>query len=158
MHRTRIIFFTTASLLILVPTIMVADERYNPVKNKMVSNECGACHMAFQPQMLPKRSWEKIMSELSDHFGEDASLEESSRKQILSYLQKNAADSGWWGGKFMRGVKDDMIPLRITQTPYWVREHNEEVSPQAWKDPKVKSRANCIACHAGANSGNYDDD
>ena len=50
-----------------------ADENYRPIKDAVVLKECGACHMAFQPQMLPKRSWGKIMSELPNHFGEDAS-------------------------------------------------------------------------------------
>ncbi len=158
MLRINLLPVATASLLILAPSFTVADERYNPVKNEIVIEECGACHMTFQPQMLPKRSWKKIMNELPDHFGEDASLDDSSINQILKYLQDNAADAGLWSGKFMRGIKNDMVPLRITKMPYWIREHNEEVPAQAWNDPKVKSRANCIACHAGANSGNYDDD
>ncbi len=58
----------------------------------------------------------------------------------------------------MRGVRDDWTPLRITEIPYWVREHNEEVPNYAWSDPKVKSKANCVACHPRADMGNYDDD
>lgn len=137
---------------------VAADERYDPVRNKSVLTECGACHMAFQPQMLPKRSWVKIMAGLSDHFGEDASLDKETADEITSYLVQNAADSSWWGGKFMRGVKDHMTPLRITETPYWKREHKGEVRASAWKSPKVKSKANCQACHRDAVRGNYHDD
>jgi nitrate/TMAO reductase-like tetraheme cytochrome c subunit len=149
---------TVATALLLTTSVTLADERYNPIKDDVVAKECGACHMAFQPQMLPKRSWVKIMMELPDHFGEDASLDAAVSQQVEAYLVKNAADSGWWGGKFMRGVKDDMTLLRITETPHWVHEHNEEVPARAWKDPKVKSKANCLACHPRANSGDYDDD
>ena len=158
MFQTSSLSATIVSSFLLMTSIAAADERYAPVQNEMVSKECGACHMAFQPQMLPKRSWEKIMDGLSDHFGEDASLDDKASAEIRSYLVANAADGGWWSGKFMRGVKDHMTPLRITEMPYWVREHNEEVPARAWKDPKVKSKANCIACHPQANRGYYDDD
>jgi len=135
-----------------------ADERYRPVDDKMVLDECGACHMAFQPQMLPKRSWEKIMATLPNHFGEDASLSAEKTQHILSYHIENASDSGWWSGKFLRGVKDSWTPMRITEIPYWIREHNEEVPAYAWNDPKVKTKANCLACHPRAKNGDYDDD
>jgi len=135
-----------------------ADERYDPIRNETVAKECGACHMAFQPQMLPRKSWTKLMSGLTDHFGEDASLDDATIKVIAKYLDDNAADSGWIGGKFMRGLSDNSAPLRITLTPYWVREHNEEVPERSWNDPKVKSKANCPACHRRADKGDYDDD
>lgn len=158
MVHTRKIPILTVLLLLLAPPVAVADERYNPVKDKVVSEECGTCHMAFQPEMLPKRSWKKIMENLSNHFGEDASLDAMTKKHIASYLQDNAADSGWWGGKFMRGIKKHMTPLRITETPHWIREHKGEVRSHVWSSPKVKSKANCIACHPRANRGDYDDD
>lgn len=135
-----------------------ADERYSPIQNDTVLKECGACHIAFQPEMLPKRSWVALMSDLGNHFGEDASLNEKSTREIMDYLVENSADSDWWSGKFMRGVRDDWTPLRITDMPYWVREHNEEVRPSAWNDPKVKTKANCKACHREADKGYYDDD
>ncbi len=154
-HNPNSLKISLALLLLTTPATL-GDERYDPVRSEVVLKECGACHMAFQPQMLPKRSWDKIMQELSDHFGEDASLDADTKEQIEAYLDKNAADSGWWGGKFMRGVKDNMTPLRITQTPHWIREHDDEISAQALA--AAKSKANCVACHPRANRGDYDDD
>jgi len=142
----------------IMSSMAVADERYTPIQDKTVSKECGACHMAFQPQMLPKRSWKKIMDGLSDHFGEDASLDAKTSQHIKSYMVANAADGNWLGGKFMRGVGDNMTPLRITETPHWVRAHGREVPSRAWKNSKVKTKANCVACHRAANRGSYDDD
>ena len=143
----------------LMSSAAAADERYSPVRDALVIKECGACHMTFQPQMLPERSWEKIMDGLADHFGEDASLSAEDVKSIRSYLTANAADSRWWGGRFMRGLKEDSLPLRITETPHWLHEHEGDgVHPAAWKDPKVKSKANCMACHPRAAKGDYDDD
>ncbi len=152
------LYLAAGAILLLASTAAKADERYSPVRDQTVIKECGACHMAFHPQMLPKKSWEQIMTGLSDHFGEDATLGPKTVNHIQTYLTDNAADSSWWGGKFLRGLSKTSAPLRITQTPYWVREHNEEVPERAWKDPKVKSKANCLACHNRANNGDYDDD
>jgi len=135
-----------------------ADERFNPVRDALTKEECSACHMAFQPQMLPRKSWEKMMDTLSNHFGEDASLSQADAEHIRNYLVSNAADSKWRGGPFLRGLSKDAAPLRITETPHWIREHEGEVHSSAWKDPKIKSKANCIACHKDAERGYYDDD
>ncbi len=149
---------TAAVLFLLATSVASAEPRYGPPRNQVFAKECGACHMAFPPQMLPQRSWVKIMAGLSDHFGEDASLDAGATKKIQSYLTKNAADANWWGGKFMRGVTTAMTPLRITETPYWIRQHSGEIPARVWKDPRVKSKANCAACHRRAERGNYDDD
>jgi hypothetical protein len=45
-------------------------------------------------------------------------------------------------------------PPRITQTARFIRKHRE-ISAKTWKDPRVKSAANCEACHRGAAKGNY---
>ena len=127
---------------VLIATSAQADERYNPVTDKTTITECGACHMVFQPQMLTA----------------DASLDNETVRHLINYHVEKSADSKWWGGKFMRGLSADSAPLRITETPYWVREHNEEVPQKAWSDPKVKSKANCLACHPRAVKGDYDDD
>ncbi len=132
-----------------------ADERYPPVTDELTKKECGDCHMAFQPAFLPARSWEKIMDNLSDHFGEDASLPPEKVAHIKKYLMENAADTRW-RSKMMRGVGKDWTPLRITELPYWKYEHEKEVPPAAWKDPKVGSKANCKACHRYADRGIYE--
>ena len=158
MFTNRKIYLAGAAMALLLSTASQADERYSPIQDQLVTEECGACHMAFQPQMLPRKSWRKIMGGLSDHFGEDASLDPKTADRIKKYHMDNAADSGWMSGKFMRGLSKSSAPLRITETPYWVREHNHEVPPRAWSNPKVKSKAYCLACHKRANQGDYDDD
>ncbi len=158
----RMRFIKILCILSVVPGIYAstasADERYRPVQNERVLGECGECHMAFQPQMLPKRSWERLMGGLGDHFGEDASIDPKTQKKIHEFLTANAADSSWFGGRFMRGLDSNSAPLRITETPHWIREHNEEVPESAWNRPNVSSKANCPACHRRAHLGDYDDD
>lgn len=139
---------------------VVADEgeRFKPVTNEVTSKECGACHMAFQPALLPKRSWSAIMAGLDDHFGENASLPPETAKEIEAYLIANAADAGRSGSSMTFGLRASETPLRITETPYWIGAHRGEVSPRAFKDPRVGSKANCVACHRGAEKGYYEDD
>src|SRR5690242_1601006 len=88
--------------------------------------ECGACHMAFQPEFLPAQSWTALMAGLGNHFGENATLDAATSQAILAYLQAHAADAS--GGRHhhnhaLRGLSSGDTPLRITETPYWVREH-----------------------------------
>jgi nitrate/TMAO reductase-like tetraheme cytochrome c subunit len=85
------------------------------------------------------------MSGLDKHFGSDASLDDTSAREIGAFLDKNAGSNRHSTGKPV---------LRITETRWFVREH-DEVSDRTWKNPKVKSAANCAACHTGAESGNY---
>lgn len=110
--------------------------------------ECGGCHMAFQPAFLPAASWKLIMADLSEHFGEDASLSPEKARQIEAYLVRGA-------GRDLKGA----APQRITELRWWLREHDaSEVPPARWKDPKVVSKANCPACHRAADRGDYEEE
>ena len=60
------------------------------VTNSLFSKECGACHMAYPPTLLPAVSWRKIVATLDDHFGENASLDKETRDKIEAYLVANA--------------------------------------------------------------------
>lgn len=126
--------------------------------NPTYEKECGACHMPFQPQFLPVRSWTALMSNLGSHFGDDATLDDTTRQAILTYLQANAGDAPGMPTRYLRGLAVSQTPLRISDTPFWVRAHQGEVAPSAYLDPKVKSKANCVACHAGAQQGVYEGD
>lgn len=114
----------------------------------LYQKECGACHMAYQPYFLPKRSWEKMMNTLENHFGTDASLDPKDHKEIqnvmVTYASTNERISDTKGG----------IPLRISQTPHFVREHRE-IPKKMVSQSEVKSFANCTACHTKAASGSY---
>jgi len=126
-----------------------------PVKHALTQEECSACHMAFPPAFLPARSWSKIMNTLEDHFGEDASLDETSRQEIEDYLATHAADAGNRSSRFLRSIAGT-TPMRITDLGWWQREHNHEVSQRMWD--KAGSKSNCTACHRGAERGYFDDD
>ena len=135
-----------------------ADEgvRVPPIDHAATLKECGGCHLAFPPQMLPARSWAKMMNDLADHFGENAALDQAVRDDIGAYLAAHAADAPATkgGARFTKGLAADFVPLRITETPYWKREH-DEIADSRFTDPKIKSKANCVACHRTAGKGEF---
>lgn len=133
---------------------------YQPtVVNKNFKAECTSCHMAYPPGLLPERSWSKMMNGLDKHFGEDASLDEAIRKDILDYLIKNSSDRAYSrrGLKMLKTIKPTEAPQRISETYYFNRKH-DEIADSVFKRKAIGSKANCLACHAGAESGNFEED
>jgi hypothetical protein len=128
------------------------------VTNAAYLKECGACHFAFQPQLLPKRSWEKLMGSLDNHFGDSATLDEATRAGILDYLVKNSAEtsSSKMCGKILASIGKIEAPLRITDTPYFKRKHRE-VRADVFKRKSIGTPSNCVACHVTAEKGDFDE-
>ncbi|MBT3307675.1 MAG: cytochrome C [Alphaproteobacteria bacterium] len=140
------------------PTKASDDDYFQPVQDEIVKSECSECHMAFPPGMLPARSWQKIVAGLEDHFGENASLAPVTTRHITEYLVANAADAGGNSSGVLRGLDEADTPVRISEMPWWVREHREEIRDGAFQDPRVGSKAACTACHVGAEQGVFEDD
>ena len=109
-------------------------------------SECSSCHIAYQPALLAADDWRKLMAGLKDHFGSDATVDSKTNLEITNFLTRNAGEVSRLGSAGN--------PPRITQTQRFVRKHRE-VPAKFWRDPRVKSAANCEACHRGAASGNY---
>lgn len=131
---------------------------YAPVADPVVREECGSCHFAFAPSMLPASSWQRMMGDLKNHFGDDASVDAATAARISSYLTANAADANGrrFSNKLLSGVDLNNAPLRITELPKWVREHRK-VPDWEWRHKDVRTKANCMACHTGAEQGFYDE-
>lgn len=128
-----------------------------PVSNKFYVKECASCHFAYQPGLLPSRSWVKVMKGLDNHFGTDASLEIEDNKKILNYLVENSAEK-FRNYKRSQRINDsiakDKTPIAITKTPYFVKKHRE-IQNKLIVQKEVGSLANCIACHTTADKGLY---
>ncbi len=117
--------------------------------------ECGSCHMAYPPQLLPVPSWVTIMSGLDDHFGENAELDESTRVSIQQYLIDISSSMDY--RRLLRNASN-RIPTRITELPFFIRKHDEIPSRYIRGNVKVGSLSQCNACHRGAERGNFDED
>jgi mono/diheme cytochrome c family protein len=109
--------------------------------------ECGACHTAYAPGLLPAASWQRVMKGLDRHYGSDASLDATAARQIGSWLQANAGTG--------RRVSLDGPPQdRITRAAWFEREHRH-IPAAAWTHASVGSAANCAACHTDADQGRF---
>lgn len=128
----------------------------SPATNAKWKTECASCHMLYPPGLLPERSWKKMMTGLDQHFGENASLDKTVRNEITEFLSTHSADRmpNKRGNKIARSIPPNEAPLRISETLYFRKKH-DEVRPQTWKLKKVGSPANCIACHPSGETGNY---
>jgi len=118
------------------------------VSNPLYKSECGSCHLAYQPGFLPASSWKRMMATLDDHFGENAELSAEQATELTKYLTDNASDAD-----SHRPVAD--APLRITEQRHFRREHDEVPVRLVKDNPKVRSFANCAACHVGADNGDF---
>lgn len=120
--------------------------------------ECGECHLAFHPSLLPVRSWQRLMQEQADHFGEDLVYDEETTKEISEFMVKNSAENSPTEAahKINANVPVSDAPVRITETRYWKRKH-EEIDEKYWKSTDVKSKTNCSACHLDAKTGWFED-
>lgn len=135
------------AILIAAPTAQASGsgEAFNATNPKWKA-ECGSCHIGYPARLLPAASWKSMMAGLDKHFGTDASIDAASAAEILAFLEKNAS---------RRKPENAAKPqLRITETR-WFRSEHDEVPARLWKDPHVKSAANCAACHTKAESGDF---
>ncbi len=120
-------------------------------------NECSSCHTLYPPSLLPKQSWTKLMGSLSNHFGDDASLEPADNRSILEYLLAHSAEGSKqeMSVKMMQTLQNRDI-IAITQTPFWKRTHRH-IPTEVFQGDLVKSRANCKACHSDVEQGLIED-
>lgn len=116
------------------------------ISNPKWKNECGACHVAYPPYMLPADSWRAIMSGLDKHFGINAGMDVETAKEITAFLVKHADT-----GKHHASGKPQ---LRITGSG-WFKSKHRKIPARSWELAKVKSPANCVACHTKAQQGDF---
>lgn len=145
-HRAAL----AACCALLLATAAHADERQLQVPLlPKVQQECTSCHMAYPPGLLPAASWQRLMANLPNHFGTDASLDAASTQEITAWLLKHAGTS--------KRVRRDPTPPpqdRISRAEWFVAKHRE-VGASTWALPSVKSAANCAACHTAAEQGDF---
>ncbi len=133
----------------LASTSAWADSYKGPTPPAVYTQECGSCHLAFPPNLLPKASWQRVMNGLDKHYASDASLDAATQKQIDTWLQT-------YGGQGKR-AREEPPQDRITRSAWFERKHRG-VSAATFKPASIKSPANCTACHRDAAQGDFEED
>lgn len=130
-----------------------------PVNNQLYRDECDSCHFAFQPGLLPEKSWRKMMTGLEDHFGDNAELDAATQKSLLDYLVANSADKSNYkrSRRIAESLRPDEAPLRVSDTLYFQRKHDEIPIRFVAGNKEVGSYSKCEACHTRAENGSYNE-
>ncbi len=107
---------------------------------------------------MPKKSWELIMSDLENHFGDDASLDLETNKNILAFLVQNSAETSTTEAsfKFLQSIKNQDI-IALSKTTFWEKTH-KDIPKEIFDNEKIKSKANCKACHSDIEKGLIEDE
>ena len=140
LHRALV-----ATALATLSAAAVADDAPRTPLLPAYVQECGSCHVAFAPGLMPAASWQHLMGGLGRHFGSDASLDAATTQQLAAWLQAHAGS----GKRAATPPKDD----RITQGAWFQREHREVAA--RFGTPAVKSAVDCAACHTRAADGSF---
>jgi len=138
-----------------------ADRPYLPfagpalAQSALYEQECGDCHLAYHPTLLPARSWHALLAGQHDHFGEDLDLAADTLAALAVFTDANAAENGITqaGWKIDRYTRAQDTPLRITDTPYWQQKH--DFDQRTWATPKIAGKFDCGACHLDAKRGTF---
>ncbi len=148
--RRRIAARAAAVVLVALAAAAIAETHDRPrvAPPPLYQQECGACHLAYPPQLLPAPSWQRLMAGLPRHFGTDASLDGATTRTLVSWLTDNAGRS--------RRNAEAPPEDRITRAAWFAREHRE-LAASTWKLPAVGGGANCAACHPAAGQGEFDE-
>lgn len=128
-----------------------------PVNDEFYIKECASCHFAYQPGLLPERSWIKLMSGLDNHFDTDAVLSPEDNQKILKYLVENSAEKFTnykRSRKINKSIESYETPIAVSDTRYFIKKH-KDIRKDLITQKEVISIANCIACHTTANKGLY---
>lgn len=127
------------------------------VPNPVYQEECGSCHMVYPPGLLPAVSWQKVMSGLEDHFGDNAELDVETQQAITSFLVSNSAEKSDFrrSRRFASATVSSNIVMRITEMPYFKHEHDEIPQRLVAGNKKVNSFSHCNACHRKAEQASF---
>jgi hypothetical protein len=140
---------------------------FAPAADAKYQSECGACHFAFLPGLLPARSWDALLKKPDEHFGETLSLDPEMLRHIRDYLTANAGDRSDFTGpkQFFHRMSDESTPLRITSLRMFKHYHSSvlfkmglapglnnvrDFTPQA-----RKALLDCSSCHDKAAAGSF---
>ena len=162
--------FVVGAALVMMPQLAgavndrFAKERpdslsgFAPVTDTAYRKECGSCHMAYSPGLLPARGWQHILDGLDKHFGESVALRPDVRASIAKYLTDNAMErSPYEGSKaLLEKIPESYTPSRIMMMPYLAYVHTavrEGIAKNG--NIQVKRFANCNQCHTEAESGSF---
>jgi cytochrome c553 len=139
----------TAALMFLVVLGVheahAGEHRY-PNADPAWQAECGGCHVAYPPALLPAGGWNVVLDRLDRHYGVDASLDPTTVRRLRDYAIPASGQR-----PRVVAVADGDLP-RISTLPWFVKEHRKVAQA---RPASVKSMSDCAACHTAAAQGDF---
>ena len=155
--RTALAFVGLSA--IFAPAIILASNQPvpgvpPPTLDPVYAKECAACHSPHHPSLAQAAVWSQILDGLSDHFGDNASLEPAQIAHLRTYLTANAAQTWDTLAAVKIGPPDPTGSLRITRAPGWKAIH-ADIPEDRFSAKAVNGKLNCAACHADQATGRF---
>lgn len=140
---------------VLVNAIEGGPARYQ--QDAVYMDECGACHLAYAPDLLPVESWKLVLAGLEDHFGESAEVDPATLAHLSSYLEDQGLSRGKPSpmSRLLRGLPAEP-PIRITELPSFVNLHYLVARQLELSELSEGFLSPCADCHRDAELGIYD--
>lgn len=105
-------------------------------------SSCSECHIAFPIKSLQPNQWGLVLSNLQNHYGTNAEIDYKTLEALFLYTKSAKTEPS-----------KNNLP-KLTEEKWFNRIH-DEVSDSTWTRKSIKSKSNCIACHAKADTGSY---
>ena len=85
------------SIIVLFPAVVFSGDHNERKTLPKVANEvyranCGSCHFAYQPGLLPAKSWQKIIDSPGGHAGGALSLDKKAKTEIRPLFEEAVAN------------------------------------------------------------------
>jgi hypothetical protein len=146
----------TTQALLVGPAVAM-PKHFDLAWDPAYAKECGTCHMAYPPQLMPSQGWQRVMATLNDHFGESAQLDDGLRAKLTSFLVANSAERApnQISMEVMQSIKPGDVPTRITRVPFISGIHTAMLDPRWGGNPRPKTLAECGVCHYRVEAGDF---
>lgn len=123
----------------VIGTVDPVPERYQLGQELYLKN-CGSCHIALPPQVMPSETWRQLLLDLDQHYGQKLeSIFSPSLLMMWNYLRD-----------FSRPLKEEeAIPYRVKESRYFKALHPRVDFPEPAR------LTTCVSCHPGASEYDY---
>ncbi|MGQ4648950.1 diheme cytochrome C [Lyngbya aestuarii] len=120
-------------------TVDPVPARYQLGKELYLEN-CGTCHAALPPEVMPSDTWRQLLLNLNEHYGSRVEpIIAPSVLLIWNYVRDFSRPLG----------EEESTPYHLTQSRYFQALH-----PQVEFAETVRP-ASCVSCHPGAAQYDY---
>ena len=120
--------------------------------------ECTECHNLMPPFLLTQENWKTVLNDPKNHFDKSIVKEVPHLEEIRDYILAHSAETS--KNEIARGIVKTTAGkniYRVTRSQYW-KERHEQIPRDTYKQPLIKSKSNCVACHKEIGRTNYIDD